>query len=371
MPNKTFSEWIQFAATVVSPVLLLWLGFANERIKEHIDRQSKIQQAAIDRQDKIIARQDALIKQQFEQSGTRFEHTQKIFNDLTNNDSQKKRLAVLTALAFVHEGQLPEFLLPVLAINESKDVEIGGYLRQGLRELTLSGTVPATARDAAVRALNELASPEDVAKFAKGDTNEPELRANAQAVTELATNLATRTTAANVAPAEQQTAKNQLQQLAPTLSVLAISGPDQATRSQAASALEKASGVDSNRVEQAVATLAANLPPEATIKSRVYLHIAREEQRATAQALQSALTAEGYISPGIQNVSGQALIPSVLEVRYFTESSKNTAEEILKLLKAKGAKDGTTRLEKPSHEDLTTSSDIKSHFEVWAAKDSF
>jgi hypothetical protein len=218
--------------------------------------------------------------------------------------------------------------------------------------------------------LNELASPEDIAKFSKGDTNEPVLRANAQAVTELATNLATRSSAANVPAAEQQTAKNQLQQLAPTLSVLAISGPDQATRSQAASALEKTSVVDSNRVEQAVATLAANLPSDATIKPRVYIHIAKEEQRSVAQSLQSVLTAAGYISPGVQNVSGKADIPSALEVRYFAESSKDKAEEILQLLKSKGAKDGSTVLEKPSAGDLENSSDIKSHFEIWAGKNS-
>src|SRR5437762_6890972 len=142
-PKKTFSDWLQIIATVVSPLLLAWLGFASERLKENFDRQAKMQEQAIERQDKLIERQDKILQQHFEQSGARFEHTEKIFNDLTNNEPQKKRLAVLTALAFVHEGQLPEFMLPVLAINESQDAEIGGYLRQALTELTMSATVPA------------------------------------------------------------------------------------------------------------------------------------------------------------------------------------------------------------------------------------
>ncbi len=370
-PKKTFSDWLQFVATIVSPLLLAWLGFANERVKENLNRQADFQKQAIEQQNKVIDRQDKILKQQFEQSGTRFEHTEAIFNNLTNNEPQKKRLAVLTALAFVHEGQLPEFMLPVLAINESQDAEIGGYLRQGLTELTVSATVPTSVRDAAVRALNELASPEDVAKLAKGGTDQPVLRANVQAVTELATNLANRTSSTAVAPAERQTAKDQLQQLAPTLSVVAISGPDEATRAQAASALEKTSGTDSHRVEQAVATLAANLPADTKIKSRVYLHIASEAQRPLAEALQSALTVNNYISPGIQNVAGKGYIPDTLEVRYFSEESKARAEAILKLLKDKGAKDGRISLVNPSDKDLRISSDITSHFEVWAGKNSF
>jgi len=124
-PKKTFSDWLQFVATIVSPLLLAWLGFANERVKENLNRQADFQKQAIEQQNKVIDRQDKILKQQFEQSGTRFEHTEAIFNNLTNNEPQKKRLAVLTALAFVHEGQLPEFMLPVLAINESQDAEIG------------------------------------------------------------------------------------------------------------------------------------------------------------------------------------------------------------------------------------------------------
>ncbi len=377
----TLSDRVQFVATIVSPFLLAWVAFASSAINNRVEHQNKIQQDALDRQDRLqkeaiarqdqlIAHQDELLEKQFQQSGVRFDHTRTLFADLTNDDPQRKRLAVLTALAFVHEGTLPEFMLPVLAINESKDAEIGAYLRQGVKELLVSETVPETVRKAALRALEELASPEDIARSSTSASSEPNLRANAQAITDVASDLVGQIAATNTAPAQLRKAKEQLQQLAPTLSVLAIAGPDEATKSRAATLLQKASVDDSHRVEQAVSALAANLPPGTKLTPRVYLHIADESQRSIAQAFKQVLVRNGYLVPGIQNVAGKGYIPDTLEVRYFAEDSKTVAEELLRIIKENGAKDGRVSFVIPSSTDLKVSSDIKSHFEVWAGKKS-
>jgi hypothetical protein len=380
MPTKSFTEWIQFGATVISPVVLLWLGFASERINDHvkhqdetqqklIERQDRLQKEAIERQDKLIARQDELVEKEFAASGKRFDQAQKIFGDLLADNVGKKRLAVLAALAFVHEHQLPEFFLPVLAINESKDEEIASYLRQGLKELSLSESVSSSMQTAATRALGLLAPPEEVAKLEKGGNNEPVLRANVRAVTEVAASLATRSSSANASQEEKTRVTNQLQQLAPTLSVVANSGVDDPTRQQAASTLEKAPVADSTRIEQAVASLASNLSEQdqSDLKPRVYLHIANEKQRPKAEEFKQALIKDGKLVPGIQDVSRTgAIIPDKLEVRYFDQAAEAQAKEILELLKKMNI-DGQISYEKPS-KDANTSRNSKTHFEIWAGK---
>jgi hypothetical protein len=112
-------------------------------------------------------------------------------------------------------------------------------------------------------------------------------------------------------------------------------------------------------------------PEDKKVPARVYLHIASENQRSLAQALQQALMAQGFGVPGIQNVSGKGYIPDTLEVRYFDEDSKPTAEEILRVVKANGAKDGRVSYVIPTANDILTSEDIKSHFEIWAGRKSF
>jgi len=113
--------------------------------------------------------------------------------------------------------------------------------------------------------------------------------------------------------------------------------------------------------------------PDALLKklpARVYLQIASENQREEAKTWQTKLTTAGYISPGIQNVAGKGFIPDTLEVRYFAKDSKPSAEAILQILKENGAKDGRVSYVIPSANDLRISPDIKSHFEVWAGKNS-
>lgn len=111
-------------------------------------------------------------------------------------------------------------------------------------------------------------------------------------------------------------------------------------------------------------------PEQRKSTARVYLQIASEDQRPAAQSIQEALIKAGYSVPGTQNVAGKGYIPDTLEVRYFDPGSKAEAEKILGLIKSQGAKDGRTSYVIPTAHDLQISSDIKSHFEVWAGKTS-
>ncbi|PYL37495.1 MAG: hypothetical protein DMF34_10110, partial [Verrucomicrobia bacterium] len=176
---QAFRDWVQFIATVISPVILAWVGWVGTQIQGH-------QEKALARQDQLqresIARQDQLQKENFAASGTRFDHTKNLFGDLLSAKTDQKRLAVLATLAFVQEGQIPEFFLPVLAITESKDADIATYLRQGLTELTLAENAPSSMRTAATRALSLLVSPNDIVNVQSGRQNTDEvLRANVQA----------------------------------------------------------------------------------------------------------------------------------------------------------------------------------------------
>ena len=366
---QAFRDWVQFIATVISPVILAWVGWVGTQIQGH-------QEKALARQDQLqresIARQDQLQKENFAASGTRFDHTKNLFGDLLSAKTDQKRLAVLATLAFVQEGQIPEFFLPVLAITESKDADIATYLRQGLTELTLAENAPSSMRTAATRALSLLVSPNDIVNVQSGRQNTDEvLRANVQAVTDAAASLVKESAAADKPEGKKQ-AQKQLQQLAPTLAAVAVSGPDSATKAQAASSLEK-TAVDRASVEQAVANVASNLPidEQSTITPRIYFQIQDEKQRLKAEQFKQELIKDGNIVPGIENVHETSGASSdKVEIRYFDQSSKSYAEKILNVLKTKGAK-GETILATPSSGHLGNSSNVKTQFEVFAGKNSF
>ncbi|HEY6206813.1 MAG TPA: hypothetical protein VIW21_11665 [Chthoniobacterales bacterium] len=351
MPKRTFTDWVQFAATIVSPLLLAWLGWVTQQ------------------HEKTLERHDKLIRQQFEESGTRFEHAHTIFSDLTSGDLGKKRLAVLASLAFIHEHQLPEFLLPVIAINESSDEKIAADLRQGLRELIEAEGILASTRTAATRALSLLEVTGGASPSATQSPN-PEARANAQTVLDVADNLVHRASSSEVAPQEQAQAKKQYQQLTSVVTRVAVSGPDEGTKARAAAILANAPLDDPKRIEQAVAAFVSSQPDQqAPIRSRVYLHIADDKQRSKAEEFKRSLIKAGYLVPGIQNVGGKADIPDKLEVRYFARDSEPEAKKILGMLEEKGVT-GKIHYNEPSVSDQAISSDVKTHFEIWASKSS-
>jgi len=140
-----------------------------------------------------------------------------------------------------------------------------------------------------------------------------------------------------------------------------------ATKKKAAE--ELVSALPADVVQKTIAGL-----PVATVQQispRVYLHIANEAQREKAKAIQAVLIASKYISPGVQNVSGKGYIPDTLEVRYFDPDSKSKANEILAIINNSGKTDGRVSYVIPTANDLRISPDIKTHFEVWAGRNSF
>jgi hypothetical protein len=166
----------------------------------------------------------------------------------------------------------------------------------------------------------------------------------------------------------QTTARTQLAALVPALTTIAITGQNRTSQQKAISVLADTE-VSADVIEHAISEAAKLSPTEQNIVlPRVYIHIASEDQRKAAKVLQSQLIAKNYIVPGIENVSGKAKIPAKLQVRYFDPQAKESADSILQLIK-NGGIDGELDFEKPNGADAT-SSDIKTHFEVWAASSS-
>jgi hypothetical protein len=73
-----------------------------------------------------------------------------------------------------------------------------------------------------------------------------------------------------------------------------------------------------------------------TIPAQVYVQIASESQREKAKEVVAALQQRGYVTPGIEDVSGKADSPKNTNVRYFNDEDKAAAEAIAAILKEKG-----------------------------------
>jgi len=111
-----------------------------------------------------------------------------------------------------------------------------------------------------------------------------------------------------------------------------------------------------------------------TQNGRVYLHISDELQRELARKIGDKLKASSYAVIGIQNVGGRAYIPDTAEVRYFASDparTKQTAEDIVSILKEAGVRKARASYVIPSVTESKQSVDITTHFEIWFARDSF
>ncbi len=94
--------------------------------------------------------------------------------------------------------------------------------------------------------------------------------------------------------------------------------------------------------------------------ARVYIQIAREEQRQRAAEIVHKLQAEGFIVPGIENVGNKS--PSTSELRYFQgKSVAQDIEEIRAVFRATGIK--------LDAKQLTSSSAHPRHYEIWFGDD--
>ncbi len=326
------TESVTLIATVLSPALLAWIGVATQ-----------CHQQTLDRVDKHLEYLDRQQQEAFAAGGARFEHARTIAADLISETKAQKRIAFLSALAFAEEKQIPELLLPMLAISELDDPD-ADYLRQGLEQLRDDKYISQSLRDR----VNE-------AVVALGRRAIPQLASESANASE---------------PAEKQQAEKQLQKFANSLTSVAVSAKDPTVQQQARSTLAQLNPVV---IKQAVSNVGANLSTEQknSVPPRIYLQIANEDQRVPVRTIQNVLISKDYIVPGIQNVAGKGYIPDTLEVRYFDSGSKSKAEEILGIIKANGAKDGRVSYVIPTANDLRISSDIKSHFEVWAGRNSF
>ncbi|WP_377298292.1 hypothetical protein [Rhizobium sp. SGZ-381] len=101
--------------------------------------------------------------------------------------------------------------------------------------------------------------------------------------------------------------------------------------------------------------------PTATIKPRVYIHIASENQRDAAAQAKNALQEAGDLVPGIQNVGTKA--PGKLELRYFSARDAEGAKQVASTLKGAGIS-----VEPKFVSGFSDSSIRPLHFELWFAK---
>lgn len=93
----------------------------------------------------------------------------------------------------------------------------------------------------------------------------------------------------------------------------------------------KASGSAAARTEASAAL--------STIPVQVFLQIAAESQREKAKDVVAALQQRGYVTPGIENISGKADSPKKTDVRYFNDEDKPIAETVASILKERGIAD--------------------------------
>src|SRR5262249_46713534 len=118
-------------------------------------------------------------------------------------------------------------------------------------------------------------------------------------------------------------------ELVPVLVEISAKDPDKAVSDsafQSLAATAKANKSLAPTIEKALGTL----------PRRVYIQIAGSKQREKARQIQQKLIVAGFIVPGIEDVSGKAVIPKTTSVRYFTDSDKATAGDLVQMLRANG-----------------------------------
>jgi hypothetical protein len=103
------------------------------------------------------------------------------------------------------------------------------------------------------------------------------------------------------------------------------------------------------------------VPAEPELPPRVYIHIADENQRASAQTAQAKLREAGELVPGIENVGDKS--PQATELRYFKLEEAALADEITATLSAAGISAPARFI--PGFENAKIR---PNHFELWFGK---
>ena len=103
---------------------------------------------------------------------------------------------------------------------------------------------------------------------------------------------------------------------------------------------ELVAGSEAAATLTAIETTGTDRPPNETpaatseLQPRVYIHIASEDQRATAVEARTALRAAGYLVPGIENVGSKS--PATTQLRYFLTDEETLGEKISAVLQVAG-----------------------------------
>ncbi len=117
--------------------------------------------------------------------------------------------------------------------------------------------------------------------------------------------------------------------------------------------------VANNNATAATEPTAVALP----INPRIYLQIANNTQEEQAKKLKSSLTKQGYIVPGIENISKthpNVNMPVKMEVRYCYTEDTTLAKDIISIIKSQNfSVDVYPAFNKPSIDDHPK------HIEIW------
>lgn len=88
-------------------------------------------------------------------------------------------------------------------------------------------------------------------------------------------------------------------------------------------------------------TSSAAIKAEATrtlsaVKPKILIHYAKDSQKDLAKEIAWQLKSDGYVVPGIENISSKAVSPKITNVRYFNDVDKPVADSIATLLSKNG-----------------------------------
>jgi septal ring factor EnvC (AmiA/AmiB activator) len=119
-----------------------------------------------------------------------------------------------------------------------------------------------------------------------------------------------------------------------------------------------------DKVEAAVEKAIGQGGDKSQIPPRIYIQIAREDQRRRAAQLTRQLQARGYVVPGIENVGRKARIPRVSELRYYsTGAAQSDIDDILSFLRSAGV-----NLARPVQ--VRQAAGVRPrHYELWFGED--
>lgn len=137
---------------------------------------------------------------------------------------------------------------------------------------------------------------------------------------------------------------------------IATATPDQIEQINAAAKVIDAkpgNNAGANADNTTINNLASDLP------ARVYIQIPNEDKRALAKDFQIKLQDNGFLSPGVENISGKAKAPNITEVRYYRDEEQAEAMKVISLLKS------INGLKVNNNPVRVTGNARPRHYEIW------